>query len=81
MQVDEEVVESEEHTVDANPLNQAEPSDRAEQDNEGGGNQEPPVHNVEEEHHSVDKSKDPPAEGFQDRSHRTPSDGKKGFYL
>ena len=79
LQVDEEVVESEEHTVDANPLNQAEPSDRAEQDNEGGGNQEPPVHNVEEETHSLSKSKDPPVEMFEERSHKTPSDGNKSF--
>ena len=74
LQVDEEVVESEEHTVDANPLNQAEPSDRAEQEN-----QEPPVHNVEEEPHSLDKSKDPPVEMFEERSHKTPSDGNKSF--
>ena len=57
-------------------LNQAEPSDRAEQDNEGGGGQNPPIENAEEEHHSLEKSNTPPAEGFQEHLPPTPSDGR-----
>ena len=75
IQGDEEVFSSEDHTVDATPLHQAEPSQEEGSHNRADHEQDPPDHTAEEEHHSLEKTQSHQHGGSPNHPEKTPPDG------